>query len=400
MNKQSSIAMIEFIVLMASLTALGAMATDGILPALSKMGADLGLENSNDAQFIISFIFIGFGVGQIFYGPLSDSIGRKKSVYISLVIFIIGAFISMSTTEFYTMLFGRFLQGFGASGPKIVAIAMIRDLYSGRAMAKIMSFIAMVFILVPAIAPIIGGFILKFGSWDYIFLMFIFGAFVSLFWLAFRQEETLPKQKRKILNIKTIKLDLFQVLQYKTSMAYTVVTGIVFGAFMSYLSTAEQIFVSQYSLGEDFPLYFAINAIAFGVASLVNAKLVLRLGMRYLSLLATKFFIAICLFFCIVALNTNGNPSLWVFMAFCILSFFCIGILFGNLNALAMEPMGHLAGTAAAVIGSISMFISIPIGVLIGQLYNNTITPMITSFAIVGIATFFILKWASKQTKP
>lgn len=388
MNK--SISTTEFVVLMALLTALGAMATDAMLPALNQIGLDLGVLDPNKAQFIIYSIFMGFAVGQIIYGPLSDSIGRKNSIYISLSIFIFGCFLSMLTDNLWLMLFARFLQGFGASGPKIVAMALVRDIYSGRKMASIMSFVAMVFVLVPAIAPIIGGFILKYSNWKGIFFMFAISGIISFLWLAIRQEETLPKSKRKPLSKKTIMRDIVEVLSHKKTMAYTTILGIVFGGFMSYLSTAQQIFVFTYSLGENFPLYFAVNALVFGLASIINAKLVLQLGMHYLCKKAILGLTSVSLIFTLVVFATNGNLSLILFMTFCLIGFFFIGILFGNLNALAMEPMGHIAGTAAAVIGFASISISLPIGIVIGQLYNGTVAPMIISFGTISLVVLFL----------
>lgn len=390
MNKQLSTSLAEFVTILALLTALGALATDTMLPALTQMGKDFGVTNANDVQFIVYSIFGGFAIGQIFYGPLSDFIGRKKTIYISLSIFIIGSFVSLLTDDFYTMLFGRFLQGFGASGAKVIPMALIRDIVKGREMAKIMSFIALVFIIVPAIAPIIGGFILKFESWHYIFVMFIVSAIISFVWFGLRVEETLSKDKMIPFSLKNLKKDISLVIKNKKTLLYTVVLGLVFGAFMSYLSTAEQIFALHYNLGEDFPYYFALNALSLGLASLANAKFVEKLGMRYLSKKALEFLLIICVIFtCIVFTSTSGI-SLFSFMVFCISSFFCIGILFGNLNALAMEPMGKVAGTAASIIGAVSMLIALIVGVLIGQFYDNSVTPMIVGFSIVSVVSYVL----------
>lgn len=390
MNKQLSTSLAEFVIILALLTALGALATDTMLPALTQMGKDFGVTNANDVQFIVYSIFGGFAIGQIFYGPLSDFIGRKKTIYISLSIFIIGSFVSLLTDDFYTMLFGRFLQGFGASGAKVIPMALIRDIVKGREMAKIMSFIALVFIIVPAIAPIIGGFILKFESWHYIFVMFIVSAIISFVWFGLRVEETLSRDKMIPFSLKNLKKDISLVIKNKKTLLYTIVLGFVFGAFVSYLSTAEQIFALHYNLGEDFPYYFALNALSLGLASLANAKFVEKLGMRYLSKKALESLLIICtIFTCIVFASTDGI-SLFSFMVFCTSSFFCIGILFGNLNALAMEPMGKVAGTAASIIGAVSMLIALIVGVLIGQFYNNSVTPMIVGFSIAGAVSYVL----------
>lgn len=397
MNSIKKISMAEFVILMASLVALGAMSTDAMLPALQQIGADLGVKDANGAQFIIYAIFGGFAIGQIFYGPLSDSIGRKKSIYISLGIFIFGSFVSMISDNYITMLIGRFLQGFGASGPKIVTMALIRDRYKGREMAKIMSFIAIVFVFVPALAPIIGGFILSFGDWHYIFLMFILSSSISFVWFATRQDETLNPKNQKPLNLNIVLKDTLIVLKNRKTMLSTVILGAMFGVFMSYLSTAEQIFSVGYGLGENFTIYFAINALTSGFASFANAKLVGRFGMRELTKTALIALICICAIFLVVVFSTDGHPALWVFMVLCMSCFFCFGIIFGNLNALAMEPMGEIAGTAAAFIGSFSTIIALPIGILIGQFYSGTVTPFALGFSISGVVSLILFLQIQKD---
>lgn len=388
--------MLEFVLMTASLMALGAMSTDMMMPALQTMGTELGAKDANDAQLIISFIFIGLAIGQIFYGPLSDSIGRKKSIYIAFCIFIGGSLISLMAESFYAMLFGRFLQGLGVSGPKIVVLAIVRDLYEGRQMAKIMSFVATIFVLIPAFAPTVGGLLFKFWGWQSIFLMFIIAAVISVSWFGIRQGETLKKEDVKEFNAKTLKEDFLYVIKNRLALYYTIVLGIMFGVFMSYLNTAEQIFSFEYGLGEKFPLYFGINALVAGIAAIANGKIVMRLGMRYLCDISLKLFASISLLFVVVAYMYDGNPPLWLFMFFCLSLFFCLGFVFGNLNALAMEPMGHLAGMAAAVIGSVSTFVSLPIGIIIGQLYNGNLYSMSIGFAIMSILANFIFYKSQK----
>lgn len=382
----------EFIALMALLISLGAMSTDAMLPALMQIGLDLGVTQINQTQLVISSMFAGFAVGQIFYGPLSDFIGRRNAVLLALAIFTTSSFISVVTSDFTALLASRFFQGLGAAGPRIIAMALIRDLYEGRAM----SFIAAVFIIVPALAPIIGGFIFKIYNWRSIFLMLTFMGLTCLAWFGLRQSETLPVQNRNKFSLNLIKSEAAQVVKNRRTAGYTIVLGLIFGMFLSYISTAQQIFEVSYKLGDEFPIYFAINALALGVASMINAKLVMIYGMRYLSLRAMGAFCVIAVAFLPVVLAYDGVPPLWTFMAFCMSSFFCVSILFGNLNAMAMEPMGKIAGMAAALIGSVSTFISLPIGVAIGQLFEGTLLPMVASFALIGAAAFALLYRTSK----
>ena len=341
-------------------------------------------------------MFAGFAVGQIFYGPLSDFIGRRNAVLLALAIFTASSFISVVTSDFTALLASRFFQGLGAAGPRIIAMALIRDLYEGRAMARVMSFIAAVFIIVPALAPIIGGFIFKIYNWRSIFLMLTFMGLTCLAWFGLRQSETLPVQNRNKFSLNLIKSEAAQVVKNRRTAGYTIVLGLIFGMFLSYISTAQQIFEVSYKLGDEFPIYFAINALALGVASMINAKLVMIYGMRYLSLRAMGAFCVIAVAFLPVVLAYDGVPPLWTFMAFCMSSFFCVSILLGNLNAMAMEPMGKIAGMAAALIGSVSTFISLPIGVAIGQLFEGTLLPMVASFALIGAAAFALLYRTSK----
>ena len=387
---------VEFIALMALLTSLGAMSTDAMLPALMQIGLDLGVTQINQTQLVISSMFAGFAVGQIFYGPLSDFIGRRNAVLLALAIFTASSFISVVTSDFTALLASRFFQGLGAAGPRIIAMALIRDLYEGRAMARVMSFIAAIFIIVPALAPIIGGFIFKIYSWRSIFLMLTFMGLACLAWFGLRQSETLPAQNRNKFSPNLIKTEAAHVVKNRRTAGYTIVLGLIFGMFLSYISTAQQIFEVSYKLGDEFPIYFAINALALGAASMINAKLVMIYGMRYLSMRAMGTFCVIAVAFLPVVVAYDGVPPLWAFMAFCMSSFFCVSILFGNLNAMAMEPMGKIAGMAAALIGSASTLISLPIGVAIGQMFRGTLTPMVASFALIGAAAFALLYRTSK----
>ena len=396
MNNTRSIPIAEFIVLMALLISLSAMSTDAMLPALAQIGIDFGLKNENEPQLIISAMFGGLAVGQIFYGPLSDFIGRRPGVIFSLAIFLLGSLICTTATSFDMLLFGRFLQGLGAAGSKIIVIALVRDTCKGRVMARIMSFVATVFIIVPVLAPSIGGAILKISNWQSIFILLIGMGMLALIWFAFRQNETLPLQQRQKFSKEAVRSDIIEVLQNKRVMGYTTVMGLIFGVFLSYLNTAQQIFEINYQTGELFPFYFAINALALGVASIINAKLVMKFGMRFLSICAMSAFCIISLIFLPLTFGFSGVPPLWTFMIFCICSFFCTSILFGNLNAMAMEPVGHIAGMAAALIGCISTLIALPIGTFIGQLYNNTLTPIIIGFLIVGIVALTLLFKISK----
>lgn len=376
----------EFVALIAMLTSLTALAIDAMLPALVTIGRELGVQHDNDAQLILTTLFLGLALGQIFFGPLSDATGRKPLMYVGLGIFMLGSLLSMFAQDFSHMLIGRFLQGVGASAPRVLTMALVRDCYSGRAMARVMSFTMSIFILVPMIAPSLGQGILLVAGWRSIFALFFVLALSVAVWFWWRMPETLPAAKRRAFRFGEFWQGLKEVVSNRTSMTYTLTTGIVFGAFLGYLSSAQQILQIQYGLGERFPLYFALLALAIGGASLLNAKLVMRYGMHWISKRALLLFTLLSGAFWFVTYSSAGHPPLPLLMAYFMLAFLALGMLFGNLNALAMEPLGHIAGIGASVIGSLSTLIAIPLGTFVGQAYDGTVLPLISGFLIFGLA--------------
>ena len=270
----------EFIALMAFAMSLVALSIDAMLPAFPEMTRDLQLATVNDVQPVISMLFIGLALGQLFYGPLSDTTGRKPAMYIGFALFIVGSLLSMLAANFTLMLLGRFLQGVGAAGPRTVALALIRDRYHGSSMARVMSFIMTVFILVPIFAPALGQGILFLAGWRAIYGVFVLLAGITLVWLAIRQPETLARENRRPFTLRDIRAGFRDVLSNRVAMAYTLVTGFVSGAFFGYLNICQQIFQVQYGLGAKFPLYFALLAFAVGLASLLNSGMVMRFGMQ------------------------------------------------------------------------------------------------------------------------
>jgi DHA1 family bicyclomycin/chloramphenicol resistance-like MFS transporter len=382
---------------MAMMMALVALSTDAMLPALRTIGEDLAVERENSVQLIVSFLFLGLAVGQIAYGPVSDSVGRKPAIYAGYALFIAGCLLSIFATNFSVMLAGRLLQGVGVAGPRSITLALVRDQYEGRAMARVMSFVMMVFILVPVIAPTFGQAILLIASWRAIFGTLLVLALLTVIWFALRQPETLPAKRRKSFSIQRIWRAIVEICNHRIAFGYTLAAGLVTGAFMGYLNSAQQIFQEQYGLGTKFPLYFAVIALALGGASFTNGRLVMRLGMRTLSSWSVLALVTLSIAFSLFAFIVGGQPSLAFFMVYLMASFFCVGILFGNLNALAMEPLGHIAGVGAAVVGSLSTFIAVPIGTVIGQGYNGTVLPLVGGFAILSLLSMLVMRWAESK---
>jgi len=383
----------EFVALISLVMSLTALTIDVMLPSLPQIGSDLGVKSVNDRQLVVSVLFLGLAVGQLFFGPLSDKTGRKPAIYAGYAIFIAGALISVFALNFPIMLLGRLLQGIGISSPRAVSLALVRDRYAGREMARVMSFVMTVFILVPMLAPSLGQAVLLISGWRSIFLILILIALITFAWFALRMPETLVPEKRTPFKLRKIFQAIVEILKNRISLGYTITAGLISGVFLGYLNSTQQIFQEQYALGRLFPLYFGAISLALGLASLTNARIVVRLGMRFLVKWSLFFIFGLSLIGLSIALLTAGKPSLWMFIAYLMMTFFCIGILFGNLNSLAMEPLGHLAGVGSAVVGSLSTLISMILGTMIGRSYDGTVLPLVASIAIFGGLSILVMRW-------
>jgi DHA1 family bicyclomycin/chloramphenicol resistance-like MFS transporter len=389
----------EFVIIISLMMSLTAFSIDAMLPALGQIGSDLSVQNANDRQLVVSTIFLGLALGQLFFGPLSDTVGRKPAVYAGYTLFIGGALLSAIAASFPLLLVGRLLQGLGVSAPRAVTLALVRDRYRGRLMARVMSFVMAVFILVPMIAPSVGQAILLFTGWRGIFGSFVLMALVTWIWFGLRMPETLEPDHRAPFSLRRIVAATLEIVKIRCAIGYTVAAGLVSGAFLGYLSSAQQIFQEQYALGELFPLVFGIIALSIGVASLLNSRLVMRFGMRFLVQWSLNVIVGLAILAFVVALFTDGQPPLWFLMAYIMTTFFCVGILFGNQNSLAMEPLGHLAGIGAAVVGSLSTAISIPLGILIGQSYNGTVFPLVIGLGVLSALSILVVRWAELDSR-
>lgn len=384
----------ETVALLALMISLVALSIDTILPALGEIGRDLGVAKANDNQFMISMLIFGMATGQMLYGPLSDSIGRKPAIYLGLGVYIAGSLIAAVATSYFIMLTGRVLQGLGAAGPRVVTLALVRDQYEGWAMARVMSIVMSIFIFVPVVAPSLGQGILLVAHWRTIFWVLIALALVASTWFALRQPETLAPRRRIPFTAGRIAAGIREVCATRVALGYTIAAGFVFGAFFGYLNSAQQLFQQLYNLGTRFPLVFGVLALAIGGALIFNSRLVVRFGMQQLTQRAICVISALSALAFAIAWAMGGILPLWSLMAYLMISFFSIGILFGNLNAIAMQPLGHIAGVGAAVVGSISTFISVPLGIAIGQCYNDTVLPLTGGFALFGLLSLVAMRWA------
>jgi DHA1 family bicyclomycin/chloramphenicol resistance-like MFS transporter len=387
----------EFVALTAMMIALVALSIDTMLPGLPQIGRDLGVQNENHNQLIVSLLFTGLAVGQMLYGPASDSTGRKPAIYVGFGLLMAGSLLSLFATSFPMMLTGRVIQGVGVAGPRIVTVAIVRDQYKGRAMAQVMSFVMAVFVLVPTVAPSLGQGILLFAGWRAIFGAYLGLALIILIWFATRQPETLAPSQRIPFSLRRILAGIGEVFGTRIAIGYTIAAGFIFGAFLGYLNSAQQIFQEQYGLGKLFPLFFGMLALSLGCASVLNARLVMRYGMRRLATSSSLTIGTLSTVFLAVAYAHAGQPPLWALMIFFLMVFFCVGLLFGNLNALAMEPLGHIAGVGAAVVGALTTTISLLLGILIGQSYNGTVLPLVAGFAAFSLASAVAMRWAGHK---
>ena len=389
----------EFVLLIAFLMSLVALATNAMLPALPMIGRDLGAPHPNDGQFIITSVFLGVGIGQIVFGPLSDRIGRKAAIHAGLALFMAGCVVSVFASTFDAMIAGRVLQGIGVAAPRVVTMALVRDRYEGARMGRLMSMVLAVFILVPSVAPALGQVIIWLAGWRAIFTTFLVIAAIAFAWLAVRQPETLPPERRRAFSPSAIGRAVIEIVRIRAALGYTLATGFVFAPFVAYMSSAQQIFQQAYHTGALFPAYFAVLALATGGALLVNGRLVVRYGMRRLSAVAAGAVTLVSVVAWAGALAFEGLPPLWLFIAYLMSVFVCVGFMFGNLSALAMEPLGHVAGAGAAVVSSLSTLIALPLGILVGQRFEGTMYPFIGAFAIFGAATYAANVWAKGASR-
>ena len=379
----------EFTAMLAVLFAMVAFSIDAMLPALPAIAADLAPEAPNRAQLVLTSFVLGLGLGTLVVGPVSDRIGRRPTIAAGVALYVAGALLAAVAPTLELLLLARLLQGLGASGPRIAGLALVRDLYAGREMARVTSFVMMIFILIPAVAPALGQAIAAVVGWRGIFGAFIVFALTGLAWLLLRQPETLPPARRRPLHLPAVGAAMAEVLRDRDVRLYTAVLTLGFGQMLALLASAQQLFAETYGKGESFPIWFAAMALISGVGTIANAQLVMRLGMRRLALTAYALQTAISAAM-LAALWGGLLPGWAAFRAFfgwATSVFLMAGLTFGNLNALAMAKMGHIAGTTASVVSAISTAVSVAIAVPIGLAFDGTARPiLIGTLACSGLA--------------
>lgn len=387
--ERAGVSATELVVMMAGLMALNALAIDIMLPALPDLGRDLDIADPNHRQYVVLVYVFGLGAAQLFMGPLSDRFGRKLPLLISLLAYAACGLWCVFAATFPQMLVARGIQGVAASGARVISLSIIRDVTSGRAMARLMSLIMMVFMAVPILAPNIGQLILMVADWRWIFAVLVaFGVGMAL-WVGLRLRETLPAIARAQIRMRTLLVAYKRVLTTRVTAGYMLASGLIFGCLFAFISTSEQIFVGVYGKTETFSLYFAGVAGGMAVSSFLNARLVGRLGMRRLSHLAVLTFV--CVIGAYLAALQLGFDGFIPFYATMVLGFFCFSLIGANFNAMAMEPLGDIAGTASSALGFSSTLVAGGLGAVIGQSFDGTVEPFALGFLYLGLATLAVV---------
>ncbi|MBV2142841.1 multidrug effflux MFS transporter [Falsochrobactrum sp. TDYN1] len=405
-QKTSMRARTEFIALIAAIMAINALAVDIMLPGLPQIGASLGVQSENHAQFVITAYLLGFGVSQLFYGPLSDRFGRRVPLFGGLAIFILAALGAAFVTNFAALIVLRVLQGLGAAATRVIAVSVVRDRFAGRQMAEVMSLVMMVFMILPVVAPATGQIIMLFGEWHLIFLsMAVLAAAVAI-WAYIRLPETLPNEQRRPLTMKSVIGGFRIVLSNRVALFYMLGTSFILGALFGYINSAQQIFVGIYKLGAMFPLAFAAVALTLALASFLNSRLVGRFGMRRISQTMLLVFTGFSLIWMVLSISTEGHLPFWLLMVIYMTIMFSFSLVTANFNALAMEPLGNVAGTASSVLGFAQTVIGASLGAIIGQAFDGTTTPVAIGYCVLGFVALICVLIAERgrffqtQNKP
>ncbi len=392
---------LAFLAFLALMTSIVALTIDAVLPALDAIAEDLQFAEANDRQLVILAVFVGLGLAQPVFGPLADSVGRRKAAAIGWVIFLSGTLITMFATTPEMALGGRFLQGVGAAGPRIVATAIVRDLYTGRPMARAISLVMTVFMIVPMFAPLIGQLVESIAGWRAIFGLYLAMALIAGTWHLTLIPETLAPENKRALTLKPLAASFVEVLTNRRAMLYTLATTFVFGTFVAFLAAAQQIFEELYDLGPRFPWAFGALALCFAASQFANARLVMSIGMRPLCksanvmlIVASLLGVGLCLF------PSGALIPFWVFMLCMAPIFVATALLFSNLTALALEPLGHVAGTASAVVMSVSTLGSVIFGLVIARSIDATVLPIFAGFAALGAASLLSILAADRGSVP
>ncbi|MGH7028416.1 multidrug effflux MFS transporter [Brevundimonas sp.] len=384
----------EFVCLIAVMMALNALAIDAMLPALPHIGEDLGVANENTRQWVITAYLLGFGGAQLFYGPLADRFGRRPILFIGIGLYVGFSILAAFAHSFEWLILSRIGMGLGSAATRVLAVSIVRDRYAGRTMARVMSLSFLVFLGVPILAPTVGQLIMLVAPWRWIFGFFALFGGAFLLWAATRLPETLHPEDRMPIHVKRIAGAFGQALTSRIGMGYTLAMTAISGALFAFINSSQQIFFDVFKSPGLFTTVFAMVAGGIALASVLNSRMVEKLGSRLIAHTALMGFIGFSLLHALVAYT--GHDSLWVFAAFQACKMFCFGFIAGNFGSMAMEPMGHIAGTAASAQGFISTIGGALLGFWIGQHFDGTTVPMTVGFAALGVLALLLVLGAEK----
>ena len=385
---------VEFVCLIALMMALNALAIDSMLPALPHIGADLGVANENSRQWVVTAYLLGFGGAQLIYGPLADRFGRKPILMAGVGIYVLFSLLATLAPTFEALIMARIGQGLGSACTRVLAVSIVRDRYEGRTMARVMSFSFLVFLGVPILAPSIGQMIMLVGPWRWIFAGLGLIGIGLIIWASLRLPETLKPQDRLPIQARRLASAYRTALTDRTAVGYMLAMTAITGALFGFINSSQQIFADVFDAEAAFPAIFALIAGGIAVASIVNARMVVRLGSRRISHTALIGFTAISAVHAVVSLL--GLESIWTFAVLQTLTMFCFGLIAGNFGAMAMETMGHIAGTAASIQGFVSTIVGSLLGFAIGQQFNGTTAPMTLGFTVFGLTALGFVLFAER----
>ena len=380
---------VEFVVLIASMMALNALAIDIMVPALNDIGEAFQLRTANDQQLVVFAYVLGFGVPQLIWGPVSDRFGRRSLLLLSLVGYAVCGLACVFAQSFNGLLAARFAMGVFASAGRVVAVSVVRDVYAGRGMAQIMSLVMTVFMVVPILAPAIGQGILSIGPWPWVFYVLVIYSVVVCLWSSLRLPETLAPENRRPLSFDKAFSAYWTVIRTRVACGYVLASGVLFGGLFAFIFSIEQVMREVFDEDARLGLWFAIVSIGLAVSNFINAVLVKRYGMRRLSHIAVVVFVGLS------ALNlflmSQIGPVFAVWMPLMFVTFGTIGMIGSNFNAIAMEPLGDIAGTASAALGFATTSLAGMLGYLISSQFDGTVMPLLTGFTALGAGALIIL---------
>lgn len=388
----------EFVALMAMMMASIAFSIDAMLPALPEIGMELSPDAPENAPLILSMFLFGLGFGTFFTGPLSDAFGRKRVILVSSGLYILGAALAWVSQSLEMVLIARAIQGLGAAGPRVVGIAVIRDRFSGRQMAQVVSVVMMIFTLVPAFAPLLGSLIISLAGWRAIFAAFIVFSLMLSTWVAVRLPETLPTENRRPLRFPLMFAAVKEMAKHPIVRMSVLVQTLVSSMLFVTLMLVQQVYDLVYDRGDEFPLWFFAVALVAGTASLLNALLVVRFGMH--RLVTVTLGIQVLLSGVFALFDVGAGPYGFYFFVFwqtCV--FFQAGMTIGNLNAMAMEPMGHIAGMAASVMGAFATIGAVMVSAPIGTMFPGNERMLFISILVLAVLSFAGMLWMTKAVQ-